>query len=97
MDHFKSTFKLIPHHTIRTLHVVYTKKKKMTKLIFNLQTTVNLSSYLSKVNETQVKTENIFSAAPPKSLNTASTFGATRNYKPVTLDDYDSLVGIEEI
>lgn len=75
---------------------IHTKKKKMTKLISNLQTTVNLSSYLSKVNETQAKSENVFSVTPSKSLNTLSGFG-TRNYKPVTLDDYDSLVCIKEI
>lgn len=52
---------------------------------------VNLGSYLNTANTTQAKTENVFSVAPPRSQNTISAFGI-KKYKPVTLDDYDSLV-----
>lgn len=52
----------------------------------SLQSSDQLNEYLKKINRSDsTKTENVFSLAPPKSLGNQS-------YKPLSLDDYDSLV-----
>lgn len=66
------------------------------------QGTDGLDAYLRKINKnkTQQKTENVFSLSPSRATTknevkiggNGGAFGSSNNYRPVSLDDYDSLV-----
>ncbi|XP_031616850.1 uncharacterized protein LOC116336839 isoform X1 [Contarinia nasturtii] len=61
-----------------------------------------LGKYLQKANTSNIhsKSENVFSLAPPTSqLSDGSTngFGLNGQYRPISLDDYDSLPSSNEV
>lgn len=65
-------------------------------IIGKLQSAEQLTEYLQKANNSQVhtKSDNVFSLAPPTPLlgDTNNGFSLNGQYRPVSLDDYDSLV-----
>ncbi|XP_055317344.1 mucin-2-like isoform X4 [Sitodiplosis mosellana] len=62
----------------------------------NEQSAEQLGEYLRKANNSKVQTksENVFSLAPP-TLSGVSGFGS--KYRPISLDDYDSLPSSNEV
>ncbi|XP_031616852.1 uncharacterized protein LOC116336839 isoform X2 [Contarinia nasturtii] len=68
----------------------------------NEQSAEQLGKYLQKANTSNIhsKSENVFSLAPPTSqLSDGSTngFGLNGQYRPISLDDYDSLPSSNEV